>query len=257
MRWASTVLRETNRAAAASTLLSPRPTARATLEFLRAEGVQGGGARVVPGTGPDAGGGQFGHRPGCPRPRSQAVEDGEGVPEGPTGSGGTAGAAQRLALAEQRAGLLERHRLLLVGRMGLGEPGLGLGRVAGEDPARPRGRCPRVNQTRRVGPLLEPGQDLSGPFRGTGPRERLGEVTGERDDVGVAQPSGLSYVPGALQVVDRRRQVTAAERAQPERRRVMDGQAADTTRLDVLTGPLHVLLAPFTVTPGGRDPGQL
>ena len=111
MRWASTVLRETNRAAAASTLLSPRPTARATWSSCGLRESRAEALAVVPGVGPGAGGVQFDHRPGRPRPRAQAVEDGEGVPEGPAGSGGTAGAAQRLTLAEQRAGLLERHRL--------------------------------------------------------------------------------------------------------------------------------------------------
>jgi putative transposase len=42
---------------------------RFRLELLRAQGVQGGPARTVPGTGPDAGGSKFGHRPGRPRPR--------------------------------------------------------------------------------------------------------------------------------------------------------------------------------------------
>jgi len=55
-------------------------------------------------------------------------------------------------------------------------------------------------------------------------------------------------------VIDRRGQLTAAEGAEPERRRVADGARA--TRLDLPPGLLYVLLAPVMVTPGGLDPGQ-
>src|SRR5204863_324168 len=53
------------------------------------------------------------------------------------------------------------------------------------------------------------------------------------------------------------RHFAAAEGTQPERRRVMDGQEAHTTQLDVPPGPFHMPLAPLTVTTGCLDPRQL